>query len=70
LSEPHTDTEIADALAEMRVMLEVLVAHLDVHEEVDAALAQRRAKAARSRFEIERALGQAVEPPHGEDVAP
>ena len=53
----RTVTEIAQALEDVQVTLDVLVAHLGLQDEVDSAIQLQHAKAERSRIEIERSLG-------------
>jgi queuine/archaeosine tRNA-ribosyltransferase len=60
----RTETEIADALADVQTSLDVVVEHLELREKVRSALQASHAKAERSRHEIERSLG------HGTDVNP
>lgn len=67
MPEPRSDTEISQALEEVEVTLGVLVEHLGLDRQVREAIADRRAHAQRSSFEIERALGQAVQPDDGLD---
>lgn len=57
----RTETETVDALEELRVTLDVVVAHLGLEREVQAAHEAKRAKAERSRQEIERSLGHGVD---------
>jgi hypothetical protein len=61
LKNARTTTEIADALEEVQVTLDVLVAHLGLSEQVQAALLSKQAKAERSRLEIERSLGHGLD---------
>jgi hypothetical protein len=60
-------TEIAEALEEVQVTLDVLVAHLGLSEQVQAALLNKQAKVERSRLEIERSLGHGVDAGRGSD---
>jgi len=53
----RTVTEIAEALEDVQVTLDVLVAHLGLQERVQSEIRAQRAKAERSRIEIERSLG-------------
>jgi hypothetical protein len=62
LENRRRETETADTLEELRLTLDVLVAHLGLEREVQAAHAAKRAKAERSRQEIERSLGHGVDP--------
>jgi hypothetical protein len=55
----RTVTEIAEALEDVQVTLDVLVGHLGLQEQVQSEIRARRAKAERSRIEIERSLGYA-----------
>lgn len=57
----RTVTEIAEALEDVQVTLDVLVAHLGLQDQVRSEVRARRAKAERSRIEIERSLGQAAD---------
>jgi hypothetical protein len=61
LKNTRTAAEIGETLEEMQVTLDVLAAHLGVSDQVQAALSTRRAKAERSRVEIERSLGQSID---------
>ena len=58
----RTDTEIANALEDVQTAIEVIVAHLGVEDQLRAAVRTKRAKAERSRLEIERSLGYATDP--------
>jgi len=53
----RTVTEIAEALEDVQVTLGVLVAHLGLADQVQSEIRAQRAKAERSRIEIERSLG-------------
>jgi hypothetical protein len=53
----RTVTEIAEALEDVQVTLDVLVGHLGLQEQVQSEIRAQRAKAERSRIEIERSLG-------------
>jgi hypothetical protein len=55
----RTVTEIAEALEDVQVTLDVLVGHLGLQEQVQSEIRAQRAKAERSRIEIERSLGYA-----------
>ncbi len=57
----RTVTEIAEALEDVQVTLDVLVAHLGLQDQVRSEVRARRAKAERSRIEIERSLGHAAD---------
>jgi len=57
----RTVTEIAEALEDVQVTLDVLVAHLGLQDQVRGEVRARRAKAERSRIEIERSLGHAAD---------
>jgi len=61
LKSARTETEIADALEEVQVTLDVIVAHLGLEKHVKAAVAAKRDKVQRSREEIERSLGHGVD---------
>jgi hypothetical protein len=54
----RTVTEIAEALEDVQVTLDVLVAHLGLRDQVQSEIRSQRAKAERSRIEIERSLGR------------
>lgn len=56
----RTETEIADALEDVQVTLGVIVAHLELEQQVEKAVASKRAKVEVSRQEIERSLGHGV----------
>jgi hypothetical protein len=62
LKNARTQTEIADALDEVQVTLDLLVAHLGLEKQVKKAVVAKRARVERSRQEIERSLG------HGTDA--
>jgi hypothetical protein len=53
----RTVTEIAQALEDVQVTLDVLVAHLGLQDRVQSEIQLQHAKAERSRIEIERSLG-------------
>jgi hypothetical protein len=53
----RTVTEIAEALEDVQVTLDVLVADLGLQDQVQSEIRAQRAKAERSRIEIERSLG-------------
>jgi hypothetical protein len=53
----RTVTEIAEAMEDVQVTLDVLVAHLGLQGQVQSEIRTQRAKAERSRIEIERSLG-------------
>jgi hypothetical protein len=55
------ESEIVQALDDVRVTLEVLVEHLGLGEQVESAIAERRLRAEQSRMEIERSLGHGTE---------
>lgn len=57
----RTETEAADAIEELRLALDLVVAHLGLEREVQGAIEAKRAKAERSRREIERSLGHGVD---------
>lgn len=57
MTHPRTEAEIADAVEDQQVTLDLLVAHLGLESDVSAAITARRQKAERSRAEIERSLG-------------
>jgi hypothetical protein len=61
LKSARTETEIADALEDVQVTLDVIVAHLGLQEQVKHAVSAKRAKVERSRQEIERSLGHGVD---------
>jgi hypothetical protein len=61
LEKRRTATETADALEDLRLTLDVVVAHLGLEREVQGAIEAKRAKAERSRQEIERSLGHGVD---------
>jgi hypothetical protein len=58
----RTVTEIAEALEDVQVTLDVLVDHLGLADQVQGEIRAQRAKAERSRMEIERSLGHASDP--------
>jgi hypothetical protein len=58
LRNPRTDAEIAETLEDVQTALEVLIEHAGLESHVRLALEARKAKAERSRLEIERSLGQ------------
>ena len=58
MEDPRTDRELFEALDDVRATLDLLVAHLSLEDDVHTALSARRAKAERSRVEIERSLGR------------
>jgi hypothetical protein len=53
----RTVTEIAEAMKDVQVTLDALVAHLGLQGQVQSEIRTQRAKAERSRIEIERSLG-------------
>jgi hypothetical protein len=57
----RTESEIVEALEDVEVTLEIVVAHLGVQDQVNAAVEANRAKAERSRIEIERSLGHSID---------
>jgi hypothetical protein len=61
LKSARTETEIADALEDVQVTLDVIVAHLGLQKQVKQAISAKRAKVERSRQEIERSLGHGVD---------
>jgi hypothetical protein len=61
LEKRRTETETADALEDLRLTLDVVVAHLGLERQVQGAIEAKRAKADRSRQEIERSLGHGVD---------
>jgi hypothetical protein len=62
MSDARREAEITEALEEMQVTLGVLVARVGARDEVETALAAKRASVERSRLEIERSLGQDRDP--------
>jgi hypothetical protein len=62
LKSARTDTEIAETLQDVQVTLDVVVEHLGLRDRVRAAIEETRAKAERSRVEIERSLGYDIDP--------
>ena len=57
MKNPRTDTEITEALDDMQTALDVLIEHAGLESDVRLALEARKAKAERSRLEIDRSLG-------------
>ncbi len=57
----RTETEIANALEDVQVTLDVIVAHLGLEKHVKTAVGANRAKLERSRQEIERSLGHGLD---------
>jgi hypothetical protein len=58
--------EIADALQDVDVTLELIVEHLGIADQVQSAVDARHVKAERSRLEIERSLGHHVDAEDGD----
>ncbi len=58
MSDARRLTEITETLEDIQAALDTIVEHLGLGQHVRVAVGARRAKAERSRLEIERSLGQ------------
>src|SRR6185437_4792748 len=56
------ESDVLEALDDVRVTLEVLVKHLGLEKDVERAIAARRLRAEQARMEIERSLGHGISP--------